>query len=351
MRLDGWKRGVAAACLALHAGLALAQGAGIERAQEAYEQERYEECLSLLAGAERGVGRNPRIESIRARALAELGRTKEAYASALAYQAMTRQLSDGGPAHSDMLQLVQELRSKLEAEKKEARAKLDRERDEEAARFVRQRESATESKVMSLRQKQADSILKARAASGDAKEFDTALRSQLGTQAGTVMKQVQQQSTRRSGDLYAEIGALLTRQPGQDWQRPPVAMENARLAAQPPYKLLHFKLDDKTLELRLRGGSDRGTLEEVTRVQGFDLARLQPDGFEVANEDGGRVLRFRFRQADLWASGTAKYEDGRLYQGDTDAMRGSRTLALFVPEPVADDVVTAFQELMRLRRP
>lgn len=97
-------------------------GAGASQAlrdaEAAYESGGSQACLDLLERVERSAGRSPRVESLRAFALADLGRTIEAYRSVRIYLALTagRDLS-GNPAHADLVRLGAKLREEFEAKR------------------------------------------------------------------------------------------------------------------------------------------------------------------------------------------------------------------------------------------
>jgi outer membrane protein assembly factor BamD (BamD/ComL family) len=112
-------------------------GMSLVAAQEAFESGEYEQGLRLLDEFEKLRGTSPRLESLRALTLNELGRKAQALKALRIYFRLTsnRDLS-GNPAHQELVKLRDELSKKIDQEFESRKKKLDQERERSAKEFV-----------------------------------------------------------------------------------------------------------------------------------------------------------------------------------------------------------------------
>ena len=344
-----------ASSLAFAAVVVRAQSPALDAAQRAFEDGRFEDSLTQLQAIERGAGLNPRTESVRALALSAWGRTKEAYLSVLAYQALTARLDlTGNTAHEAMLALRDELRRRLEGERRAEHDKLERERLAEADKAVAAEEQRAAAERQALVASRSQQLLVARGRSADPRAFDAGLKEGLGKDADALSSQLRSAAKTRGIELVASVNELFARQFNRDLAAQVVTLRPAPGNDRAPYRLLAFKYAGTTIDYRLSDRSDGGsTLEETGTVQGFDLTKLEPQGFEVVrgDSDAPTLLRFRFRQPDLWLRGGARYSDGRPFPGYAPSSRGANQLALYLPAEIAADVTRAFTDLISLQKP
>lgn len=125
--------------LSVHVGVAQSGSVGgsLVAAQEAFESGEYEQAIRLLDEFEKLRGTSPRLESVRALALNELGRKAQALKALQIYFRLTanRDLS-GNPAHQELVKLRDELSKQIDQEFESRKKKLDEERERSAEEVV-----------------------------------------------------------------------------------------------------------------------------------------------------------------------------------------------------------------------
>ncbi len=163
--------GVVFAALMLVSPMPHAQGLdalGLAMATQALTQGQFQHVLNELPALEAALGKNPRIESLRAQALAGLGRTEEALKSVLLYeQGVAGRLDARHPGHADMMGLKASLQSQLRTEI--ALRKEERQRHRRAAADETGRQIAAESSQVERQREAAQ------------KRFDARIRSAANT--------------------------------------------------------------------------------------------------------------------------------------------------------------------------
>lgn len=129
--------------------MSIVHAAPIDMAAKAYEGGDYEQALSHLNAVDKANGFTPRAESLRVLSFNALGRTREAYISALRYEQLTKGRNlDGNEAHQAILDLREDLRQQIAEERQRKRDAIQRERAEEAESVL----SAVVAKVESQQQ-------------------------------------------------------------------------------------------------------------------------------------------------------------------------------------------------------
>ena len=133
----------------------LAQTDAFTDAADALDVRDYVRCIALVENLEKQEGFSPRLESIRAMALHELSRPADTFCSLERYAELTRGNASlqENPSHRELLQLLEQYRQKLAAEKKEKEKKLKETRDAEAAKILAAARTAAEQKQTAVRKR------------------------------------------------------------------------------------------------------------------------------------------------------------------------------------------------------
>jgi hypothetical protein len=131
--------------LSLATGLAMVAGAfgqpsgksAFASAQQAFEDMQYERALGYLEAHEKALGTSPRLESLRALALMELGKYPGAYKALRVYFRLIAGRDMGGNvAHQDLMKLRDNLAARMETEYKKKTMESVARREEEATQAM-----------------------------------------------------------------------------------------------------------------------------------------------------------------------------------------------------------------------
>ncbi len=142
---------------ALSLGVAHAQNSGLSALQQALNDDLYDEVLRGVASLERRHGQTPRLESLKAYALAGSNKTVEALERVLVYEQLVGgKLGADHPGHADMLALKSSLQQHLKSEIEGQLAERRKQREVlagETARLESQQKQEADKKTEVFRKK------------------------------------------------------------------------------------------------------------------------------------------------------------------------------------------------------
>lgn len=338
------RRWWAAVLAALAVGGARAAGPG-DDAAACLETEQFEACLAQVDKLEAKGGRSPRLESIRAIALDQLGRTAAAYRSLLVYTELTRKLPlSDDPAHQALMAMRDRVKADLAREFEGRRNGVDAERQQAADGAVREASVRQDTIARNLqREHQATSqrlLTQAYARATDKAAFEARMQAE-GVDPKTLRSQIHDAAAATAAHSKASLGELLSRVAGQSLPFHP--FPHPATDGMNAYVLQKVSLNGFTVEYSATGVDARGReLKESGTVQGLDLSKVRR--YSSTTEGDRTVHLFEFDQPVIWRRGAARYADGSPFAGELTSWQGERQFRL--QTPAGNDEVTALMRTL-----
>jgi hypothetical protein len=342
---DHSKRRWLAAVLAA-AAIGGAQAAGpLDEAAACLETERFEACLAQVDKLETKGGRSPRLESIRAIALDQLGRTAAAYRSLLVYTELTRRLSlSDDPAHQALIAMRDRLKTDLAREFEARKSGLDAERQKAADLVVREAAVRQDTVAKTLqREHQATSqrlLTQAYARAPDKAAFEARMQAE-GVDPKKLRSQIHDAAAATAANSKASLAEVLSRFAGRSLPFHP--FPHPATDGMTAYVLQKVSLDGFTVDYSATGVDARGReLKESGTVQGLDLSKVRR--YSSTTEGERTVHLFEFDQPVIWRRGAARYADGSPFAGELTSWQGERQFRL--QTPAGNDEITALMRTL-----
>lgn len=314
----------------------------------AYKQLESGDCASALRtvdAADRAIGPNPRIESLRSICYREQNDLVNAKLALDRYLRLVPSTITASDHHKAMLALAESVDVELQAADRRFIEQLNKERLQAADASTAAVQQRLELAQQSAAAERTSRLYAVYNASADKKAFDDALKNVLdGKQFKGIRLNISSHAQSVAKETAESISSVLGAMIGR--QMPFHVFPDEPTSDAVPFKLLEIRIIGKTIDFKAEGHANRGiTLQERGTFQGFDLTRLESYTTE-AGVEGAIIHRFQFSEPLIWRRGAARYSDGKYFNNNISSSQGSLVLRIQVPEDISDRIQTQFTELI-----